>query len=175
VHTVRPGPGGTLDDVTDSPDQLIARPRRGRTVAFVLAGLIVVVFTVIALLLKGKTDSGKSLFRPEDQVAMIILGLLAAAGVLLFTRPTVIADRSGVRVRNLLGWRQLPWTMIAAVRFDRGNPWVTLDLANDDVIAVMAVQAADKEYAVSAVRGLRAMLKTAKADSGTDAAATAGN
>ncbi len=127
-------------------------------VAFVLAGLIIVVFTVVAVLLTGKTDSGKSMFRPEDQVAMIILGLIAAAGVLLFARPVVIADRDGLRVRNLLGWRELPWSMIAAVRFDRGNPWVTLDLADDDVIAVMAVQAADKEYAVNAVRGLRAML-----------------
>jgi hypothetical protein len=124
----------------------------------------VVIFTVVALLLKGKTDSGKSMFRPEDQVAMIALGLLAAAGILLFARPTVIATRDGLRVRNLLGWRELSWSMVAAVRFDRGNPWVTLDLADDDVIAVMAVQAADKEYAVAAVRGLRAMLAEAKAE-----------
>jgi PH (Pleckstrin Homology) domain-containing protein len=150
--------------VTTAPETLIARPQRGRTISYVLAGLIVLVFTVIALLLKGKTDSGKSIFRPEDQVAMILLGLLAAAGVLLFARPTVIADRNGLRVRNLFGWRELSWSMVAAVRFDRGNPWVTLDLADDDVIAVMAVQAVDKEYAVTAVRGLRAMLAVAKAD-----------
>jgi hypothetical protein len=153
--------------VTNAPETLLARPQRGRKVCFALAGLIVVIFTVVALLLKGKTDSGKSMFRPEDQVAMIMLGLLAAAGILLFARPTVIATRGGLRVRNLLGWRELSWSMVAAVRFDRGNPWVTLDLADDDVIAVMAVQAADKEYAVAAVRGLRAMLAEAKAEAVT--------
>lgn len=127
-----------------------------------LAGLIILVFTIVALLLHGKTESGKSMFRPEDQVAMVLLGLLAAGGMLLFARPTVIADRNGLRIRNLFGWRELPWSVVAAVRFDRGNPWVTLDLADDDVIAVMAVQAADKEYAVTAVRGLRAMLAASR-------------
>ena len=47
--------------------------------------------------------------------------------------------------------------MVRAVRFGRGAPWATLELQDDDVVSVMAVQAADKEYAVEAIRVLRAL------------------
>jgi hypothetical protein len=43
------------------------------------------------------------------------------------------------------------------VTFGRGAPWLTLDLHDDDVLNVMAVQAADKERAVRAARGIRAL------------------
>lgn len=141
---------------------MTVRPRKARKVAWCAAVILVLVFTGIALSLHGKTDSGDSMFRPEDQIAMIILGLLGAAGILMFTRPTLVADRNGLHFRNLLGWIDLPWQVVAAVRFDRGSPWVSLDLQDDDVIGVMAVQAADKEYAVTAVRTMRALLAASR-------------
>jgi hypothetical protein len=135
-----------------------ARAQKAQKVARISAVLLVVVFTAVAFTLHGKTESGRSEFHFEDQVAMVLLGLLGAAGILMFTRPRIVADRDGVRVRNLLAWKYFPWEMIAAVRFDRGSPWVALDLHDDDVISVMAVQAADKEYAVDTVRTLRRLL-----------------
>jgi Bacterial PH domain len=83
--------------------------------------------------------------------------------VLTLTRPRVEADAEGIRVRNLLGSYELPWAVVRAVRFGRGAPWATLDLRDDDVVAVMAVQAVDKQYAVDAVRGLRALHAAATA------------
>jgi Bacterial PH domain len=139
------------------PRTVSARGQKAQRVAYISAAAIVLVFTGVAMTLRGKTESGKSFFHPEDQIAMIILGFLAAIAVLWFTRPRVIADASGLRVRNLLGWIEVPWEIVTAVRFDRGSPWVAIDLRDDDVISVMAVQATDKEYAVSAVRGLRAL------------------
>jgi len=59
----------------------------------------------------------------------------------------------------------------AAVRFDRGSPWVALDLYDDDVISVMAVQAADKEYALDTVRTLRRLLAASR-ERPVDAAAS---
>jgi len=135
-----------------------ARARKAQKVARISAAGVVIVFTAVAFTLHGKTDSGRSEFHIEDQIAMVLLGLVAAAGILMFTRPRIIADRDGVRVRNLLAWKYFSWDMIAAVRFDRGSPWVALDLHDDDVISVMAVQAADKEYAVETVRTLRRLL-----------------
>jgi hypothetical protein len=88
--------------------------------------------------------------------------------VLIFTRPRIIADTHGVRVRNLLGWKYFPWAVITAVRFDRGSPWVALDLQDDDVVSVMAVQAADKEYAVDTVRALRALLAASREQAAHD-------
>ncbi|HKD96711.1 MAG TPA: PH domain-containing protein [Micromonosporaceae bacterium] len=137
---------------------MTASGQKARRVARISAVVVVLVFAGLAFTLRGRTDSGDSYFRPEDQIAMILLGFLAAAGVLWFTRPRVVADTHTVRVRNLLGWVEVPWEIVAAVRFDRGHPWASLELRDDDVISIMAVQAADKEYAIAAVRGLRALL-----------------
>jgi Bacterial PH domain len=136
--------------------------RKAKKVAYISATLVVVIFTSVAFTLRGRTDSGRSVFHIEDQIAMIVLGLLAAAAVLMFTRPRIIADADGVRVRNLLGWKYFSWSVITAVRFDRGSPWVALDLQDDDVISVMAVQAADKEYALDTVRALRRLLAASR-------------
>src|SRR5262249_17229287 len=151
----------SLDTV--SPDTIDAHAQKAKKVAYVAAVLVVIIFTSVAFTLHGKTESGRSVFHIEDQIAMVLLGLLAAAGILIFTRPRIIADRQGVRVRNLVAWKAYPWDMIAAVRFDRGSPWVAIDLLDDDVVSVMAVQATDKQYAVDAVRGLRRLLDDSRA------------
>jgi hypothetical protein len=147
---------------TGTPDAISVRAQKAQKVARISAGAIFVVFGGVALTLRGKTESGQSYFHPSDQVAMTLLGVLAAVAILWFTRPRLIADRSGIRVRNLLGWIEVPWEIVAAVRFDRGSPWAAIDLQDDDVISVMAIQAADKDYAVDAVRKLRAMLSQSR-------------
>jgi hypothetical protein len=124
---------------------------------WIAAPVIVVVFTLVATSLHGTFSDNGAVFQTADQVAMIVLGVLAALGCLIFARPWVEADAKSVRVRNLLGYYDLPWEVVRAVTFRRGAPWVILDLADDDVVAVLAVQAADKEHALRAVRGLRAL------------------
>jgi hypothetical protein len=128
------------------------------TIARVLAVVVVVIFTAIGVALHGKTDSGTGVFGRSDQVAMIGLGIVAALGILLFTRPRVEADARGIRVRNLVGGYDLPWEVVRSVQFGRGAPWASLELQDDDMVSVMAVQAADKEYAVATVRALRVLL-----------------
>jgi hypothetical protein len=122
---------------------------------WIAAPVIVVLFTLIAFSLRGSFNETGAAFQTPDQVAMILLGLLVAAGSLLLARPSLEADDSGVRVRNLFGTVDLPWAVVRGVRFNRGAPWVTLDLHDDDVVTVLAIQAADKERAVRAVRALR--------------------
>src|SRR2546423_11021983 len=94
---------------------------------------------------------------------MIGLGVLAALGILMFTRPRVDADERGIRVRNVIGSYDLPWDVVRSVEFRRGSPWASLELRDDDMVAIMAVQAADKGRAVAAVRALRALLAAAQA------------
>jgi hypothetical protein len=134
-----------------------------------MAGAVVVIFTAIGVALHGKTDSGTGVFGTGDQVAMIALGILGALGILLFTRPRVEADARGIRVRNLVGGYDLPWEVVRSVQFGRGAPWATLELQDDDLVSMMAVQAADKEYAVATVRALRTLLATHE-QTGTPAA-----
>lgn len=134
-----------------------ARPRRAATVCWIAAIAVVVVFSAVATGLRGGTEGG-GVFGAADQVAMVGLGLLGALGILSFTRPRAEADKNGIRVRNVVGSYDLPWDVVRAVRFGRGAPWASLELVDDDVVAVMAIQAADKEHAVEAVRQVRRLL-----------------
>lgn len=135
-----------------------ARPRKATRVARILAGVVVVIFTAVATALHGATDSGKGVFQTSDQIAMIGLGVLGALGILAFTRPRLRADEKGIHIRNVIGGYDLPWEVVRSITFRKGTPWASLELEDDDTVAVMAVQAADKGYAVAAVRALRALL-----------------
>ncbi|MCA2217542.1 PH domain-containing protein [Jidongwangia harbinensis] len=132
------------------------RPRRIRWVAAISAAAVVVLFTVLSFGLHGATGEGPGQFARGDQTAMIGLGVLTGLGILALTRPRVRADAEGVRVRNVIGSYQLPWSVVRAVRFDRNSPWAMLELHDDETVAVHALQAVDKGYAVDGVRTLRA-------------------
>jgi hypothetical protein len=142
---------------TEPPPAVTARPHRARIICWIVAPTVLVVFLLITTGLHGKTGDGPGTFQRGDSIAMIGLGILAALGVLLFTRPRVVADLDRVKVRNVFGSYEVSWDVVRAVTFGRGAPWLTLDLYDDDVLNVMAVQAADKDHAVRAARGLRAL------------------
>ena len=66
-----------------------ARPRKATVIARVMAAAVVVIFTAVGVGLHGKTDSGTGVFQTSDQIALVGLGVLAAAGILMMTRPRV--------------------------------------------------------------------------------------
>jgi Bacterial PH domain len=146
----------------DVPAPVTATPRRMRIACAVTAVVVFAVRVGVALALKSTTDTVVN-FRTSDQVALVVLGALLGGGVLLLGRSRVDADADGVRVRNILGRHQLAWSSVRAVRFDRQSPWASLLLTNDDELSVLAVQATDKERAVRAVEGMRALLAAARA------------
>ncbi|GGP62416.1 PH domain-containing protein [Saccharothrix coeruleofusca] len=136
------------------------RPKKIRLVAAVCAVFLVVVFTIVGLLL-GDTPTGV-IFRTSDQVAMIILGVLLACGVLLLARPRVRADAEGVEVRNVITSHRFAWSDVLHVSFPDGASWARLELPDDEYISIMAVQAVDREHAVAAVRALRELHRAAR-------------
>ncbi|MEU2613262.1 PH domain-containing protein [Micromonospora sp. NPDC007271] len=138
-----------------SDSVVTVRPRRIRLVCWVSAAALLLVFGLVATSLTGGVGNGYGTFQRGDQLAMIGLGVFGALGILLFTRPRVVADARGVQVRNVIGSHELPWEVIRGVRFDRGAPWASLELYDDDLLPMVALQAADKERAVEAVRALR--------------------
>jgi Bacterial PH domain len=142
------------------------RPRRIRRMAFVAAPLVAIFFAVLAALLSGPTgQQGTAVFQTSDRLAMSVLGLIAGAAILIVARPKVTADSTTIKVQNIIGGYELPWSVVRAVRFDRRSPCLTLELEDDDVVFVMAVQAADKQYAVESARALRALHAAARASS----------
>ena len=141
--------------MTTSAPTVTFRPRKARKVAVVAAVAVVVVFTAVSFGLTGQTGTGPAVFQRGDQAAMIGLGLCFAAGLLLFLRPKVEADANGVRVRNVIGSYDLPWSVVRAVLFERGASFASLELLDDDLITIVALQIVDKEYALEGDRSLR--------------------
>lgn len=152
--------------------QLVIRPVRVRRAAGAAAITVVVVFTTVALLLNG--DATGVFFRPADQVAMILFGLMLGGAVLLFTRPRVRVGPQGVGVRNILGEQTFPWALVREVSFPRDAPWARLELPDDEYVAMMAIQAADGDRAVQAIRKVRDLHRTHTAVTGISATDTVG-
>jgi hypothetical protein len=134
-----------------------------RLLCAVLGLVVVAVAGVVAATLKDTTNTVVT-YRTSDQVAIVGLGLVLAAGMVFLGRSRVDADAEGVHVRNLVVHHQLPWQAVRAVRFERKSPWASLLLENGDEISLLAVQAVDEEHAVRAVAGLRALHAAARAN-----------
>jgi peptidoglycan/LPS O-acetylase OafA/YrhL len=137
----------------------VARPRKLRLFASILAAAIIAVFVVVALFLKD-SETGVH-FTTSDQVAMVGIGLVLAAGVLWPTWPRVRADEEGVEVRNLLGARRFAWGDVRQLSFPDSAWWARLELPGDEYVPMLAIQALDGERAVTAMRELRRLHRSA--------------
>lgn len=135
----------------------LARPRKVTVICWIAAAAVVAICASVAGALVGTTEGG-GVFHAADRFTMVGLGIVLGAAIMLFARPAVWVDDDGIRVRNIVGSYNLPWDVVTAVSFPPGASWVHLEVADGDMVSVMAIQAVDKEYAVAAVRKLRAAL-----------------
>lgn len=124
--------------------------------AYVAAFLIAAAHIVVGLLLK--IESSGVIFQTADQVAIAALGVVLAGFVLLFARPRLRVGAAGLLVRNLFGYRLVPWSDVVGVSFPPGARWARIDLSDDEYIPLMAIQAVDKQRAVDAMDAVRALL-----------------
>ncbi|ORW33574.1 hypothetical protein AWB91_07355 [Mycobacterium paraense] len=138
------------------------RPHRTPVFVYVAAFLIAAVHIVVGLLLK--VSSSGVIFHTSDQVAIAALGLLIAGGVLLFARPRLRVGPAGLAVRNLFGYRLIPWRDVVGVSFPAGKRWARIDLPDDEYVPLMAIQAADRERAVDAMDTVRSLLARYRPD-----------
>lgn len=97
-------------------------------------------------------------FQTSDQVAIALLGAIIGCVVLLFARPRLKIGPTGVAVRNLIGFKVIPWSEALGVSFPVGARWARLDLPDDEYIPVMAIQAIDKGRAVEAMDEVRDLI-----------------
>jgi hypothetical protein len=136
--------------------ELQVRPHLTPYFAYGAAIVILAAHVVIGVLLKASSTG--VVFQTADQVAMVGLGVVIAGAVLLFARPRLRAGRSGLAVRNMLGEKVIAWPDVVDVSFPAGARWARVDLADDEYIPLMAIQAVDKERAVAAMDNVRALL-----------------
>ena len=118
------------------------RPRRGRILPLALAGVAVVVCTVVAI---GMGACGS--WQVADQLSLVGLCLALAAFLGRYASIKAVPDGAGLTVRNLMLTRRVTWDEVLEVRFPEGAPWVTLELDDTDEVAVMAIQRADGQLA----------------------------
>jgi hypothetical protein len=142
-------------------DTVVLRPRKVLVSAWIGAVVVLALFVTIAVVLRN-VPTGVN-FRVADQVAMVVLGLLIAGGVLLLARPRVRADAAGIEVRNILATRYVPWELVVRVAFPDGASWARLDLPDDEYMSVLAIQAVDGRRAVDGITRLRALHAAARA------------
>jgi hypothetical protein len=136
---------------------LEVRPQRLTRVCWATTALVVVAFSVLALLLpRGSEGVGVG-----DQVSFFLFGLLLAAGLVGFTRFRVWADETGITVRNVMGERYFPWGVVVGIHLPEGASWAQLELHDDETVALLALQANDGDVTIDNVLALRKLMQTA--------------
>ena len=146
------------EQTTTATPELVVRPRRISRIAIVAAVVIVAVFSTVAATLHG--DATGVYFRPSDQIALAVFGLLLAGAVLLLARPRLRAGAHGVGVRNVLGEKFFAWDIITDVTFPDGASFAHVELPDDEYVTVLAIQSADGSHAVQAMHRLRELQHT---------------
>jgi hypothetical protein len=136
-----------------APVLLQIRPRRITIFASIATALVVGSMVVIGLLLRN-ADLGVA-FRVSDQVGLIGIGLILGGVIMTAARPRLRVDRNGLWVRNVLGEVFTPWALVIKVAYPVGSPWAQLQMPDDEVKAVMAIQGMDRGRAVRALERVR--------------------
>jgi len=133
-----------------------ARPIRMARIGWSSAAVVLVAFVATAIVMPHANAGAH--FGVKDQVATALIGVILAGLLIMLTRPRLHADADGVRLRAFLGgWRVVPWDVIVAVEFPGNIRFARLRLPADETLAIYAVQRMDGQYAVDAMRGLRAL------------------
>ncbi len=137
------------------PPFRVFRPFRARRVAIGFAVAQAAVLVGLAVLAPG---DGPVPWHWYDRLGFVLVAGAIAYVLLLFARLRAKPGPDGLVVRNVVRVTRLAWPQIVAVRFGGGDPWVTLDLADGDVLSVMAIQRSDGARGVAEARRLATLV-----------------
>lgn len=140
------------------------RPHLTPYFAYGAAFLIAAAHIAVGFLLQIKSSG--VIFQTSDQVAMALLGIVIACGVLLFARPRLRIGSQGLSVRNLLGDKLIPWSEVVDVSFPSGARWARVDLPDYEYHPLMAIQSVDKNRAVASMDTVRELMARYRSNSG---------
>ena len=149
---------GALDQQWD----VVLRPRRTAYLAYAVAFVIATAGVIVGVL--SKVAGTGAYYRPADQVSLAGLAIIIAAAVLLLTRPRLRVGPAGLAVRNLLGYRLIPWAEVVDVSFPKKARWARVDIAHYEYVPVLAIQSFDREHAVTAMETVRTLMARYRPD-----------
>ncbi|MEU6094937.1 PH domain-containing protein [Streptomyces sp. NPDC047079] len=126
------------------------RPATTRVVLVTAGMTIFAVITTVGLLLEPLTTG--------ERLGFITTAALLCGVLLLFSRPKVVAEESGVTVVNIASRRRLDWAEILQVNLRPGDPWVFLDLSDGTSLPALGIQPGiARQRAIQDARTLRAL------------------
>ena len=120
--------------------------------------LSVLVFTAGALSLP-RVDPLVGGWGALDRLMLISGGVAVAAFLWRFASIRAVPSKQGLVIRNLVTTRTLEWAQIIRVQFGGGAPWVSVDLDDTDIVAVMAIQKADGAFGQAEAARLSALVQ----------------
>ncbi|MGH8862954.1 MAG: PH domain-containing protein [Jatrophihabitantaceae bacterium] len=136
---------------------MTARPHLTARIAWAASAFVLVVFVVTALVMK-RYNAGAD-FGAKDQAGTVLIGVVVALLLIMPTYPRLIADEESIRLRSFLGsYRVVPWDVVVDIRFPSRVRFAQIVLPGEETLAIYAVQRWDKQRAVEAMDGLRALL-----------------
>lgn len=152
IHAYTAADAGAM--TSDRPWELVASSKRLRLVAVVLVILIMAVHIFMAVTV-GIGYTGAAI-TPIDQFAFIGVGIIISVVTFIgLSRPRVRVNADGVEVRNLIGSRFYPWSVIYGLSFPKGHRIARLELPEFEYVPVWALQSMDGEQVVRDVAKFR--------------------
>lgn len=141
---------------TDKPWELEVSSKRLRHFAWLVIVVVMAVHIFMGITV-GIGYTGASI-TPIDQWGFVGVGVvLSIVAYIAFTRPRVRVNPDGVEVRNLIGTRFYPWTVIYGLTFPENARIARLELPEFEFVPMWAMQSADGERVVKAVSDFRVL------------------
>ncbi|WP_432533355.1 PH domain-containing protein [Kineococcus arenarius] len=139
-----------------APEDAPFHPRRARPVGLaVAAGLAVVLAGMaVGLSLAETTD-----WTVADSALTAVFGVLLCGGIVRVVSVRAVPTEEALVVRNVVLTHRVRWDEVTGVRFGRDDPWLVLDTADGEELAVMAVQRADGEHARAEAQRLARLVR----------------
>lgn len=134
------------------------RPVRGAWVARIVAGLSLVVFTLVAIF-SPAYEGVSTAVTLLNRVAIFGLGVLMAAFLWRYAVIRAVPTERGLTVVNLFRTYELEWAQILSVGLSGGTAWAMLELTDTETLAMMAIQRADGELAEKEASRLAALIQ----------------
>lgn len=144
-----------LDSVTttDNPWEFELRSKYLARVSWIAIALIMAVHLFMAGVVGADyTGAAVTLI---DKVAFVGVGLIISFFAFHIRRPRVRANADGVEVRNFIGTRFYPWSVVYGLNFPKGDRMARLELPEFEYVPMWAFQSGDAGRVVIAVSDFR--------------------
>lgn len=146
---------GALDSVTTTskPWELVVTSRYLVKLSWLAIAVVMAVHIFMAVVV-DMGDTGAAVTK-VDKFAFIGIGLIISFFAYHLRRPRVRANEDGVEVRNFIGTRFYPWSVIYGLSFPKGDRMARLELPEFEYVPMWAFQSGDAPRVVESVNKFR--------------------